>query len=100
MTAGLDLAAFQQHLHTRFRCEAGGAVLVELELIEAVDSGSSPKAERFSLLFRGPLATPLEQATYPMEHDVLGQLAIFIVPIEREAEGFVYEAVFNRLRQP
>jgi hypothetical protein len=36
---------------------------------------------------------------YRMEHDVLGALDLFLVPIARDEDGFQYEAVFNRLHK-
>jgi hypothetical protein len=32
-----------------------------------------------------------------MEHDALGRLSIFLVPIAERKEGFLYQAVFTRL---
>lgn len=87
-----DVLAAQ--LHTRFLLEPG----VELELIEAVDLGSTPVHEQFSLLFRGPGGRPLPQRIYGLRHAVLGTFSIFIVPVGRDAQGVLYEAVFNRPR--
>jgi hypothetical protein len=53
--------------------------------------------ESFSVYFRGPGDRLVRQATYPMEHERLGRLEIFIVPISRDNEGIRYEALFNRL---
>jgi hypothetical protein len=33
-----------------------------------------------------------------MEHERLGSVEIFIVPIRKDGEGIYYEAVFNRLK--
>ena len=49
----------------------------------------------FSLFFRGPADAPLPQATYALEHDELGKLEIFIVPVGRDEQGTDYEAAFN-----
>ena len=53
--------------------------------------------ERFSLYFVGPGDFYLPQSIYRMEHDALGTLEIFIVPVGKEEAGYRYEAVFNRL---
>lgn len=49
----------------------------------------------FALVFLGPPRFVLPQAIYRFEHDGLGALEIFIVPIGRSAEGVRYEAVFS-----
>ncbi len=49
----------------------------------------------FSLHFSGPAEPFLPQRVYPMRHEKLGVLEIFLVPIARTAEGFTYEAVFT-----
>ena len=60
------------------------------------------RQEPFSLHFRGPLDHPLGQATYRMmpapasvSAFAPAALDIFIVPIGRDAEGFIYEAIFG-----
>jgi len=56
-----------------------------------------PHAQRapFTLLFRNTAAFLFPQQIYPMRHPRIGEVGIFIVPIAREREGFLYEAVFN-----
>lgn len=88
------LALFSAQRDSVFRVGAeAGAGLV---LIEAVALQPAPLDERhFSLLFRGPLQPQLEQATHLLEHAVLGELAIFLVPVGRDAAGMHYQAIFN-----
>ena len=86
--------------------EGGSAVSVELELAEVSQpAGGASGAFRapFSLLFRGPLTPVMPQAIYPLKHDKLGMLELFIVPIgpeEPAATGQApaamrYEVVFG-----
>lgn len=49
----------------------------------------------FTLVFRCPDPRVLPQSIYAMEHDLLGALEIFMVPIAGDAQGVSYEAVFN-----
>ncbi len=49
----------------------------------------------FSLLFRNGSALLFPQQTYRMRHDRVGGFDIFLVPIAREREGFLYQAIFN-----
>ena len=72
---------------------------VEFVLVEArpLPEGhqKNPVRAPFSLLFRNTNALLFPQQTYAMRHDRLGTVAIFMVPIAREREGFLYQAVFN-----
>ncbi len=49
----------------------------------------------FSLLFRNAASFLLPQQIYPMRHPRLGEVGIFLVPVARERDGFLYQAVFN-----
>lgn len=49
----------------------------------------------FVLLFVCPDDRVLEQRTYAIDHERLGRLEIFIVPVAADADGVHYEAVFN-----
>jgi len=53
------------------------------------------RAVAFSLIFRGPAATWLKQGTWEITHPALGPIAVFLVPVGREEEGFLYEVIFN-----
>ena len=96
MLEDLHLETFSQHLNSKFSVEREAAAPLELELIEARDLGSTPRHEQFSLMFRGPLDSPLAQNVYSFEHQQLGAFEVFIVPIGRDQNGLNYEAVFNR----
>ena len=91
---------FAEHLNSKFRIPLGPSGAVELELVEVVSTLSTPRQEQFSIFFRGPGDVYLPQMTYRMEHDALGQLELFIVPVGRGPGGFQYEAVFNRALEP
>jgi hypothetical protein len=94
----LTRESFSEQLNTKFRLSPEPDKPVEIELIEVqAHDDVAGQAERFSILFRGPLNYFLQQSIYRMEHEQLGSAEIFIVPIRMDAEGFVYEAVFNRL---
>lgn len=86
--------------------EDGSAASVELELAEVREpAGAASGAFRapFSLLFRGPITPVMPQAIYPLKHEKLGMLELFIVPIgpeEPAAPGqspaaMRYEVVFG-----
>lgn len=94
----MTLPTFRPHLQTRFRARpAPDQPPVDLTLTEANDLGSNERQERFELLLQGPLDAFLPQGIYPLEHEHLGALDLFLVPVRKEAAGFLYQAVFNRL---
>lgn len=49
----------------------------------------------FSLLFRNTSSFLFPQQIYHMRHPSLGEIGIFLVPVAREREGFLYQALFN-----
>jgi len=49
----------------------------------------------FSLLFRSAAAVLFPQQTYTVRHSVIGEFALFLVPVAQERDGFIYQAVFN-----
>ena len=73
----------------------GGAVGVELVDATELPGGGG---ECFSLVFRGQADASLDQRTYQMEHDSLGEFPLFLVPIGPAEDGRPrFEAVINRL---
>lgn len=53
------------------------------------------RLEPFSLLFQGPADKLLPQATHRLTPVGGEPLDIFLVPIRRERDGLVYEAIFG-----
>ena len=98
-------AMFEPCLGTKFAIHAFSGegedqvkVAIELELVEATElppSSTNPKhnlrQDPFSLIFEGPKDALLEQGTYTFQHDQLGELEMFMVPVG-VAE---YEVIFN-----
>jgi len=78
-----------------------GAEPVAIELTEATESslpgGSGPSGQsrlQFSLIFQGPVDPVLPQAIYGLDHDDLGHLDVFIVPVGKTDTSTRYQAVF------
>lgn len=71
---------------------------VPFQLIEArvlpTHSAAVPRAP-FSLLFRNTSSSPLPQQIYRLRHAAIGEVEVFLVPVGREGDGFLYQAVFN-----
>ena len=72
---------------------------VDFVLVEAQPLKQPSRADAvrtpFSLLFLNTAALVFPQQLYPMRHPRLGDFSIFIVPIARNKDGFIYQAVFN-----
>ena len=108
MLDDLRAGMFNTQLNTPFRIYVSPTMAMEVALIEVTEKGASdhqqPSAvrrqERFSLVFRGPRDTLLQQGIYQVQHNQLGALELFLVPVGQDHEGLYYEAVFNRLSRP
>jgi len=92
----LTAGDFEPLVHDRFRFASEATTPFEVELIDVSEMGS-PGAQRsqFSLVFRGGPSPPLPQGIHGLEHEDLGRLDLFLVPIGPDAEGQRYEAVFT-----
>ena len=97
MLQDLTPASFEAHLGTPFRIHYGGESLLEAVLYEVKrhEQHPGPRTEPFSVHFRSALRPSLPQSIYRMEHDAMGTMEIFLVPIGPDAQGMRYEAVFN-----
>ena len=91
--ASVAAADFQPHVRSLFRMEADGPLQLTLMSVNE-RPGPGTRRQPFSLLFLGPADPVLPQRIYRLEHDVLGLLEIFLVPIGRDEDGTTYEAVF------
>jgi hypothetical protein len=97
MLENLSRADFAEHLNTKFRINVEGSAPLELEMVEAKELGKAPRQEQFSVVFRGSNEFFLNQGTYPLQHDAMGMLHLFLVPVGKQEDGFYYEAAFNRV---
>ncbi len=93
---------FSAYLNHSFRIQNGPAQPLDLELIQVTDLGSESNSAQaaarqpFSLVFRGPTSDSyLPQRIYTLEHERMGRLDIFLVPIGPDKQGMRYEAIFN-----
>lgn len=104
MAHNLTQAAFTQNLHTKFRVRVEAPRPIELELAEVAGWRTQPEEqrgmERFSLTFYGPGDLLMPQQTYTLEHEQMGELQVFLVPVRRDPDKILYEAVFNYFTDP
>lgn len=97
MTEAFDKRLFAENLNTKFSVRIDADKTIELELTEITESNSAAHLEQFALAFRGPADVYLPQQIYSLEHQGLGTMSVFLVPVGRDERGFEYEAIFNRL---
>jgi len=95
----LEQADFAAHLGTTFRLQPPDGSALDLVLLEATAHPHLPpqpgRRRGFSVLFRSPSPRHLPQGIYRLEHEVMGTMEVFLVPIGPREGGMCYEAVFN-----
>jgi hypothetical protein len=88
----LTLEVFRPLQGDRFRLVPDDTPSFEVELVEVTEIPREPGGRApFSLVFQGGPNPPLPQQIYRIEHEKLGELDIFLVPIAVDQ----YQAVFT-----
>ena len=97
----LTFDLFEGRVGDQFVVSSDDVAAIPMELSEATESthagGTGPEGQprlQFSLVFAGPLEPVLPQAIYGLDHDDLGHLDVFIVPVGRTDTATRYQAVF------
>jgi hypothetical protein len=94
----LTLEDFAARLNETFSVDLG-AGKSDFILVEAKSLPTPPLRgmvrSPFSLLFHHASAVLFPQRIYQMENPSLGDFGIFLVPVARNRDGFLYQAVFN-----
>jgi uncharacterized protein DUF6916 len=89
---------FAPFLNATFSVELEAST-VEMTLVQATkgkpQDGEGLRKEPFSLVFKCASPVILPQKLYPFRNSDFGSMDIFIVPVGREPDGIVYQAVFN-----
>jgi Domain of unknown function (DUF6916) len=97
--SSLTLSQFRRCLGERFSFEKAvfGTVAARLSAVDAHPGSHTPmqREGRFSLRFETSGEGTLEQASYRVHHERLGDFVLFVSP--KDAQGRTVEAVFNRL---
>ena len=94
---------FSPYLNQTFHIHAEASKPLEAELVDVTEfkprsdqDTESSKRNPFSIIFSCAQDQPLEQKIYKVEHDEMGTLELFLVPIGPDKNGlFQYEALFN-----
>ena len=91
----LTAGDFAPLLHEPFRIDPGDGSPFSVALIEITEADSGAVRQQFSLVFRGGPTPPLPQRIYAVEHERLGYVELFLVPLGPDGAGERYEAVFT-----
>jgi len=89
---------FTPHVGSTFQVRLNPQETVPLTLAEVSvypDHEEGPRRQPFSLIFHGAHRFVLPQRVYPIEHQNLAAMEIFLVPLGPDGQGMRYEAVFN-----
>ena len=85
-------------LNEEFLIRLDGIEPIDLELVSVTEAGPASRSEArrpFSLHFLGPVSSQyLIQHIYRLEHEIMGTLELFIVPLGPERGRMRYEAIF------
>jgi hypothetical protein len=86
---------FEAHRGTAFSVEAqGGEMVLQLEGVER-RAGAPQARAAFSVFWLGPAGSPfLAQGIRTLRHRELGEMELFLVPVEEVEGGVRYQAVF------
>lgn len=99
MLETFTIETFQPHVGELFHIVVDDDTRLPTKLTEVHQWGPGAAAGRdrvpFSLIFHTVPQAMIEQAMYRVESDVMEPMEIFLVPIEPDARGMRYEAVFT-----
>ncbi len=93
------LESFERRVGATYEIDLGDGTEVDLVLVSAtrINSASAPPSDDgrpFSLLFRGPVEHPFGQGIRTLNQAEDKAMEIFLVPMQPDADGPLYEAVF------
>jgi hypothetical protein len=87
-------STFEPHLGSEFVSQEPAATFVLADVTAFAIQPHAPRPEPFALALVGPAG--LAQGVYELDHQSLGRLDIFLVPIALGPDGSGrYEAIFN-----
>src|SRR5438132_1488463 len=81
MAAPLEHAEFAKHVNTTFRIRLNERETLPAELTEISEHMVSPQQERFWVMFKTSYDVFLGQGQRAFEHALMGNFALFIVPL-------------------
>lgn len=96
---------FADHLNTVFQApietdggDATAAIPFKLTEVNALPNSNEPRPDKrgpFSLILHAPIEGQPAQGIYTLNHDKMGTLSLFLVPVGSDSDGVLFEAVFT-----
>ncbi|MBV8465890.1 MAG: hypothetical protein JO218_08065 [Burkholderiales bacterium] len=92
----LSVAMFEPHVGSAFFIPLNSDEQAVF-MLDRVEDKTDPKTSyaSFSLFFSADAPFLLPQGAYPLQHAVLDEQFIFLVPVSREGSKVIYQACFN-----
>ncbi len=97
MAALTSPATFTPHVNDDFVAPGDDGVAHRFTLKKVTPRIDNEVQLSFSLIFQCPDAVQ-PQRIYALSHPHLGEVPLFLVPLQQKRDGVVYEAVFNLLK--
>lgn len=97
MVEAFDRENFEAVVGSKFKVTAPNEASVELELLQVTPWKERPDQRSFSVLFGVPEGYQVEQGMYDFEHEVMGPMQLFVVPVGPIHGRPALEALFNFL---
>jgi hypothetical protein len=95
----LEGADFRPHLGSTFTLWVSESQRLELVLVDVTEHphllGVAGRRRGFTAVFRSAAPGHVPQAIYRLDHERMGTLELFLVPIGPSDGAMRYEAVFN-----
>ncbi len=88
---------FAKHVNSTFQVMNNPGGAYPLTLTGLTEFKRGPRFQVFSLYFHGSGNRILPQQIYKLNHEMLDEIDLFLVPIGRDQDGVIYEAAFDRL---
>lgn len=93
--AVLNLETFESHIGESFAVQVSDATFtLVLDEAEALHR-SAREGGGFSLIFKSDPSLYLPQAMYALDHPQIGTADVFLVPLQPDGRGSLFQAVFN-----
>lgn len=90
---------FEGHIGSTFEVtDVESPLTLVLDRLEVAPSSS--RHVQYALFFRAKGDSPLDQRMYHLDHEALGELDLFLVPVGRVQDETEYQACFNHLTIP
>lgn len=94
----LEHTDFQPLLNSKFKTASDAEESGYFELLEVtklVTESDDNTRRPFSLVFSGQDTRPPQQGMFELEHEQLGHIKLFLVPVGSDEKGVNYEAIFT-----